>query len=381
MAFLKEPAYGGPQTWGQLCGPAQPQVDLQGLLAPPWGDAIRAAVLYERSNPNWADDPQFAEGPVGQVTGFLEKQGFGSFKAQAAATEDAAKAGQTQMQGGCLPQGQVIGASTDEPARQGSPKAIQQIIMGDVPAHLQCLIRHSKMEVREKASMSEAFSAVLGKEIELGNKYRILAEGGAEELFFAAEETSCCMRQAKLCAPDCAPWKLNILYTQGATPQLVYRMEREWTCTCCCFNRPVLTVTDVTTDQKIGSIKDPFSCCNLTFHIRDPKDDDVLRAKGGCCQWGFCCPLPCGPCAQVNIPVCDVATGSQVGHLQKRVPGCCKWLFAPDVDNYKIDFGGVLDPQRKAMLLGLAIFTDFRYFNENRNADNGGVAGAVVDKA
>merc|ERR1719410_1764240 len=133
--------------------------------------------------------------------------------------------------------------------------------------------------------MIEAVTAIIGQEVEMANKYRILSDGGAEELFFAVEETSCCMRQVKQCVPDCVPWKLDILYTQNGASQLAYRLEREFTCTFCCFNRPVVTVTDMISNQKIGSIQDPFACCNLTFHVRDQNDTDVLLANGGCCQW------------------------------------------------------------------------------------------------
>merc|ERR1712176_12997 len=178
----------------------------------------------------------------------------------------------------------------------------------------------------------------------MANKYKVFADGGQDELFYAVEETDCCIRQLKQCAPDCAPWKLDILYTQGGAQTLVYKLEREATCTCLCFNRPVVTVTDVAQGKKIGSIQDPFACCDLTFTIRGPDDEDALKANGGCCQWGLCCPLPCGPCAEVSFPISDAKTGNEVGGLVKKVPGCCKFFFAPDVENYKLDFHGVQNP-------------------------------------
>merc|ERR1712151_891937 len=110
----------------------------------------------------------------------------------------------------------------------------------------------------------------------MANKYKIFAEGGEEELFYAVEETNCIMRQVKGCFPDCAPWKLNLLYTRGGAQKVVYKLKRDTTFTCCCFNRPVINVSDAATQNKIGSIKDPFACCDLTFHVRDPNDDPVL---------------------------------------------------------------------------------------------------------
>merc|ERR1712178_11183 len=81
--------------------------------------------------------------------------------------------------------------------------------------------------------------------------------------------------------------------------------------------RPPVEMVDMTTNEKVGSIQDPFACCDLTFNINDPIGDPALKATGGCCQWGLCCPLPCGPCSRVSFPITDAKTGSEVGHVEK----------------------------------------------------------------
>jgi len=233
--------------------------------------------------------------------------------------------------------------------------------------HLECLAKQSKIEVREKASTIEALSALVGAEIEMANRYQIFAEGGEQEIFFAAEKTGCCTRQLKQLCPDCAPWDLEILHRgDDGNYAKAFHMDRPCTYTCCCFNRPVVQVKDVMGGRKLGSIQDPFACCDLTFKIRGSEDQDVLKAKGGCCQWGLCCPLPCGPCSVVEFKIEDMQ-GKEVGLVKKKVPGCCKFLFASDVDNYKIDFGAVEDSKLKALIMGLSLFIDFRYFNDNKS--------------
>jgi len=354
---------------------SQPQMDGQGLLAPPWGDCIREAVQFENSY-NWESDPRFAgDGVVGGVIGFLEQMGRGDLMQAAGQTEEAAR----NNPGGGVPMGVPMGQPV--PQQFGMPQMGGQMMQGGMglPQHLQCLANVQKIEVKEKVNFLEALTAIIGQEIEMANKYKIFNDGGEEELFYAAEQTDCCTRQAKQCCPDCAPWKLHILYTQNGQQQLVYQLERGWTCTCLCFNRPVVEVTDVVQGKKIGSMKDPFACCNLTFSMRDAEDNDVLYANGGCCQWGLCCPLPCGPCAEVNFPVTDFKSGDDVAHVQKKVPGCCKFFLAPDVDNYKVDFQKVQDPNWKALLMAFTIFLDFRFFNDNSNDDNGGLMGAMGD--
>jgi len=243
-----------------------------------------------------------------------------------------------------------------------------QMTMGSAAA-LETLQRCDRVEVKEKANAIEAVTALLGAEVEMANKYKILDASG-NELMFAVEQTDCLRRQLKQCCPDCTSWEVDIHYTEAGNSQPAFKMERPWSLTCCCFNRPVMTMTDATSGEVLGKMRDPFACCDLTFSLQDPAGGDVLAVKGGCCQWGLCCPLPCGPCSEVNFPVTDAVSGAEVGHIQKTVPSCCKFLFAGDVDNYKVDFGGVKNPQYKALLMGMAIFMDFRYFNDNKSDNN-----------
>lgn len=241
-----------------------------------------------------------------------------------------------------------------------------QAAMNEIPKWRACLAKQEKIEVREKANKLEAITAAFGAEIEMANKYKIYADGGQQELFYAVERTDCCKRQVKQCLPDCAPWQVDVLYTQDGSQENAFRMERDFTFTCCCLNRPVVNITDTITSEKLGSIRDPFACCDLTFSVRDGVGQEVMQARGGCCQWGLCCPLPCGPCSKVDFSILD-SKDQNIGHIEKKVPSCLKFCFASDVDNYKVDFKGVEPPQHKALLTALTIFIDFRYFNDNRN--------------
>lgn len=233
---------------------------------------------------------------------------------------------------------------------------------------MECLSGIQTLQVKEKANVFEVITAMLGQEIEMGNKYRIMGgpdhPGGPDhELFFAVEQTGFCRRQQKQCCRDCAPWDVDIMYTEGgAQPAYpVFKMKRECTYTCCCFNRPAV---DVLTGQGqlIGSIIDPWTCCGMNFTINGPNGDQLFSADGGCCQCGICCPCPCGPCSTVEFPV-SRPSGEQVGMVQKQLT-CCNWLLGGDVENYKVDFAGVSNPRNKALLMALAIFIDFRYYSD-----------------
>jgi len=234
-------------------------------------------------------------------------------------------------------------------------------------------------QITEKASAVEALSALAGagQEFEMPNKYKVLDPAG-NQVFFIVEATGCCERQLKSCIGDCAPWNVEMRVVNGSgEAERAFHLERPWTCTCCCFNRPHVSITNHHTDEPLLGMTDPCACCDLTFTITDPDDNPVSYVKGGCCQMGLCCPLPCGPCSSVHFDATD-ADGNDIGSITKKVPSCLKFLATPDVDNYELDFSGTQDPLIKLGMIAVSVFIDFRYFNENSNSD-GGIGGFDFD--
>lgn len=253
-----------------------------------------------------------------------------------------------------------------------APAMMAPGMMGPAPNGMAQLTMLPALDVKERANMIQEVTAMLGVEIDMANKYKILDLAGNQH-FYAVEKTDCCRRQMQqVCCHDCASWEVDILYTPlGYGSQQFLSVERPCGLTLCCLNRPVADVMDKTTNTKIGSFRDPCTCFGLRFQIRDERDEEVLIVDGGCCccQPGMWCPLPCGPCAEVAFDVKDQNSGDTVAHISKRVPSCFTWLFAPDVDNYHITFEKIQNPQWKAILMAFTIFMDFRYFNTNRNKD------------
>jgi len=198
-------------------------------------------------------------------------------------------------------------------------------------------------------------------------------------IYFVVESTGFCARQFKQCAGDCAPWDVDfrVINSDGEAEE-AFKLNRPFTCTCCCFNRPKVAISEAGSGKQIATLEDPCACCDLTFRVQDENGDEAMTVNGGCCQLGLFCPLPCGPCAEVNFEVND-HDGNKVGHIQKRVPSCLKFLAAPDVDNYKVDMDGLENayesPQLEAMkiaLMAISVFIDFRYFNDNPNDEDNG---------
>jgi len=237
---------------------------------------------------------------------------------------------------------------------------------GGGPPSVQALRNVSCIQVQEQMSMIEAgAAALLGAEVEMPNTYAIVDAATRRQLFYAQENTGFIMRQVKQCFGECAPWDLHIMQTGFGGAQPAIHIDRPCSLTCCCFNRPMAGVYDVLSRQQLGSITDPCTCLSTAFHVKDAYGTEVYTADGGCCQPGLWCPCPVGPCAQVDFDINDRRSGKKVGHIRKQLPGLLSWLMAPDVDNYMVDFGHVRDPTHKALLMSLAIYMDFRYWNDS----------------
>jgi len=232
-------------------------------------------------------------------------------------------------------------------------------------------------QVQEKIRWGEVLTQLIGIEVDFANKYVVLDPAG-NEVFLFAEQTDFCKRQMKRgCCAECVGWDVDVLTIFGGQNTPFLKMHRENTFTVCCFNRPVTQLTEVASGNLIGSIRDPWAVCNLTFDLMGPDGADVLKGNGGCCQWGLCCQLPFGPCATVEFDIEDCKTKQSVGHITKKVPSCLKFLVDSGVDNYEVDLNGVENPQWKAMLFALSVFIDFRYFSVTQDPSRVGQDGLI----
>jgi len=236
-----------------------------------------------------------------------------------------------------------------------------------VPA-MERMVAVEQIDIVERVNKLEAFSAMMGQELEMANKYSVTDRKTGKQIFFGFEKTGLWRRQLQLCFGDCAPWELDLLYTEGTRRDLAFKLERPWTCSCCCCRRPRMHLKDAESGRIIGTIRDPIKCCCIAmkFEAFDETGTRVATASTGCgcCQCGLCCSCPCGPCSRIHLNVTG-PSGKKVGRMYRQIPGWCKWMLVPDADNYFVEFDQQMAPTTKVLLMALAIFMDFRYFNNN----------------
>lgn len=191
-------------------------------------------------------------------------------------------------------------------------------------------------------------------------------EDGDMEYMVAAEGSTWCERN---CYPqECAPFRMDIFttpVTEGDKPKV--HLEKPCQCTYLCLNRPEVFITDPSSGANLGSIRDPFACCNLTIDAKDPKGEVLFHAEGGCCQCGLCCPCPG---CEVNFPVNETKTSKRVANIKKKwMLGDCCPLLSKENDNFLVEFEDVSDSSFKALVIIQALFINHRFFSGREGAD------------
>jgi len=199
-------------------------------------------------------------------------------------------------------------------------------------------------------------------------------EDADSRVFFAQETTPCWARY--ICCPDCKPWSVDVydlppdakedfLPKDGTPPGKKFMsLDRPWTWTFLCFNRPEVVVVEEPSKRKLATLRDPFACCNLTYQMMDAEGQEQLVSNTSCLQLGFCCTCPG---CEIIFPINEKATNSSVARIVKTwkcgdICPCC----SKEMDDHAVEFGGVQSSSYKLSLMSMAIFLQLRLF-DSRN--------------
>ena len=244
------------------------------------------------------------------------------------------------------------------PTNAYTPQAVPPQPTVPYSTHLDIMNQFGGLFVQQKIEMLEAFTG-----FETENKYEVYLTGpdcvrGATQqpYFIAKEHSECCERQ---CCGSARSFNMTIEAPDG---QSVLLLQRPFTCTIWCFNRPRMTIVDAN-NNKIGTVLSPFECCGDKFTILDHNDNPMLSIHGDCCQWGKCCMCPAGPCREITYDITNPETGS-TGYIKKVWSGAVKELFT-DADSFCLSFPADSTIYQKILLLGAVFLVDFLFFENN----------------
>lgn len=203
---------------------------------------------------------------------------------------------------------------------------------------------------------------------------------GKYNLFFDCKECSTyCSRNC------CQPWdryyvmKVNLIRDPISPPDFTSEnsfaaLNREYYCTCCSSNRPVLTCHYGNIKNPIfGSIIEPFTCCDCSpwIHVRNKLNEVIFTINTICCQCGISCRhCCCGPFYDVKLFIGRGPGDPKInpcGFIHKPKTGC-QGVFT-NADNFEIEFPKDATAEEKLLLIFATLFMDYQYFEEPKNSN------------
>ena len=126
-----------------------------------------------------------------------------------------------------------------------------------------------------------------------------------------------------------------------------------------------MILTENSTNKEIGSVHDPFTCCNPFYSIKDENKNEKYRIYGACCQKGFWC------CEDVLFYIypggdSEMKEENAIGKITKKWTDCVKECFTK-ANNYVTDFPKDATPDDKLLFIGVTLLIDYTLFEKEQN--------------
>ena len=137
-----------------------------------------------------------------------------------------------------------------------------------------------------------------------------------QPMFHAKEKSGCCQRA--FLKGSCHSYQMNVYSLANGAHSLW--LEREYTCTMYCLNRPRLKVNIMDPNGQIlylGAIEHTFTCCAYNFKIEDETGRQLYSIETPACQKNLLCNCPCQGCQQIDFSVMD-ASGTVISRAEKQ---------------------------------------------------------------
>jgi len=229
-----------------------------------------------------------------------------------------------------------------------------------------------KVRVQQFQRIKDSFAC------DFNNWYTVMDADGAP-IFYVKEDSTCVERNC--CSGACKAWRMD-MYLPGDSKDIsqddhkpFMHLERPFTFTCCCLNRPTVHVSEFVekgnspTGRELGTLYDPCTCCNLQTTIIPAAgtDNSHLKIVGSPCQIGICCKCP-GNTIDFAIQNQD---DSEVAHLTKIWKcGDIAPLCSKEWSTFDMEFKEVSKAEDRLMIVATSLFVQLLWFDAQRNNDN-----------
>lgn len=191
---------------------------------------------------------------------------------------------------------------------------------------------------------------------EAKNRYRVSVPNGESEgrIFLYVDEDSECVE--RVCCSVNRSLTLTVHEGSSSLGAIAQKMRKPFHLQGCCFWRPSFEVLAGPT--KIGTIEDPFACCEMNQHIMDERGKLLYTTTGSVCQLGLCCPCVSPVDFQIR------KDGKEVGSISKRPLTCTECMGK--TNRFTVDFPAKASPVEKRLIFSAAMLADLEYFEQNK---------------
>ena len=128
-----------------------------------------------------------------------------------------------------------------------------------------------------------------------------------------------------------------------------------------------MTLTEVRTGKIIGSVHDPWTCCDPVYSVKDESKNVKYRIQGDCCQKGFFC---CSDIFFYIYPGGDSAMTQEnsIGKITKKWTDCVQ-ESCTNANNFFTEFPNEATAEDKILLIGVTLLIDYTLFEkDNKNS-------------
>ena len=202
---------------------------------------------------------------------------------------------------------------------------------------------------------------------ETQNRYHVFLQSplGLKYAFKCSERSTCCARCC--CAGDCRSLEMIIRHVisldelQGDLAKVFIRCDKPCKIGCCCMCRPVMDVRLADSGVRLGTVREPFACCDLDSEVYDSVGNLKYEVEGDCCQIGLCCGADMEKLASIEFQIKQ--NGRTVGMMRKL--GASFGEFFTKADSYQITFPLNATPEEKMLLIIDGLMIDYQYFEKD----------------
>ena len=144
--------------------------------------------------------------------------------------------------------------------------------------------------------------------------------------------------------------------------KIFINIDKPCQCGCLCFCRPYMDVKLADNGQRLGSIREPCTCCDIETDVYDANGSFRYQIYGDCCQLGLCCGSSAiQKLSRIYFQIRQ--NGVVVGSIRKLSSNIGE--FFTKADSYQVVFPSAATPSDKLLLIITALMLDYQNFEKS----------------